>query len=123
MLHSAYRSLLSKVIACFFMFVPILAFAEVSDKEPSIFYIWGVAAIATVVCFLGAHYRRWLALVLAVPPALWFASLLMEIHSADIGPYLYKEQGSAYYVQVYLALVLFMSGTLFAWLKNKSHTV
>jgi hypothetical protein len=118
MLHPSYHTLLSKV-ALLLMLVPVAASAEVSDKEPSILYVWGVGAAASVVCFLGSYYRRWLAPVIAALPALWFASLFMEIHSEDISPHLYNEQGLAYYVQAYLALAFFVFGVILGLLVNK----
>jgi hypothetical protein len=118
MLHPPYRTVLSKVVPILLMLVPVAASAEVSDKEPSILCVWGVGAAASVVCFLGSCYRRWLAPGIAALPAVWFASLFMEIHSEDVGPHLYNEQGLAYYVQAYLALAFFVFGVILGLLQT-----
>jgi hypothetical protein len=117
MLHFSRRSLGNTVIAVFVL-APITTYAEVSDKEPSIFCVWVVGVIASAACFLGSYCRRWLAPVLAIVPAIWFASLIVEIHSSDVGPAMYREQGFAYYVHTYLAFAFAMSGSVLGWLVN-----
>jgi hypothetical protein len=119
MLHSSDRTLLIKVVFSLLVFIPTAALAEVSDKEPSILHVWIVGVAASVVCFVGSYHRQWLVPVLAALPSLWFASLLIEFHSADIGPYLYAEQGIPYFIQTYLSLTTFVSGVVLGLLKNK----
>lgn len=119
MLHPSYRSLPKEIVFSTLLLVPALAYAEVSDKEPSSYYIWSVGAVAATVCFFGAYYRRWLLVLLAPPPALWFISLFLEIHSADVGAALYREQGLLYYLQAYLSLALFVLSGGVGWLLNK----
>jgi len=119
MLHSSDRAVPGKIIASLLMLAPTAALAEVSDKEPSLFYVWMVGIIASAVCFIGSYHRRWLAPILAILPALWFASFLMEIHSADVGPHLYAEQGIIYYIHAYLSLAIFVAGIIFGLLMNK----
>ncbi|MEJ8849428.1 hypothetical protein [Variovorax rhizosphaerae] len=92
-------------------------FAELLKIE--LVHIWGFGIAACVACFLVGCWRRWFGLVLAIMPAVWFVSLLLEIHSADVGPYLYNEQGSAYYVQAYLALALFVAGVVLGALRSR----
>lgn len=118
MLHPSNRALLVKLAFVALSFIPAFAFAEVSDKEPTVLYVWLVGIIAALVCLLGTYYRRWLAPILAALPLLWFASLLIEIHSADVGPYLYAEQGMTYYVQAYLSLAIFVAGVLLGLFLN-----
>lgn len=119
MLHTTDRALSpSKIALSLLLLVPATAFAEVSDKEPSLIFVWALGAGAAAICFIGARFRKWLAPLLAVLPLLWFASFLAEIHSADVGPYLYAEQGLSYYVQSYLSLALFVSGLVLGLLKN-----
>ena len=118
MLHPSYCSLSKEVIAALLL-MPALAYAEVSDKEPSALYIWSVGAMAAAVCFLGTYYRNWLLALLAPLPALWFISLFLEIHSADVSVALYQEQGLLYYVQAYLSLALFVLGGGAGWFLNK----
>lgn len=92
------------------LLAPSLAFAEVSDKEPTIGLIWAVGAFSALLCFMVARLRRWLAPIVGALPLLWFVSLLMEIHASDVAPYLYAEQGLGYYVQSYLSLGLLIGG-------------
>lgn len=119
MLYSSDRALPQKIALSLLLLVPTAALAEVSDKVPSLLFVWALGSIAAVICFVGAYFHRWLAPVLAVLPLLWFASLLTEIHSADVGPYLHAEQGLSYYVQSYLSLVLFISGVILGLVMNK----
>ncbi len=118
MLHPSNRALSFKLVLAALSFVPTIAFAEVSDKEPTLLYVWLVGIVASLVCLAGTYYRRWLAPILAALPFLWFASLLIEIHSADVGPYLYAEQGMTYYVQTYLSLAVFVAGLLLGLFLN-----
>lgn len=86
MLHSTHRA--PSTIITFFMLLlaPGLAFAEVSDKEPTLGLIWAVGAFSALLCFMGARLQRWLAPVVGALPLLWFVSLLMEIHASDVAP-------------------------------------
>lgn len=118
MLHSADRALSTKIALCLLAF-PTHALAEVSDKEPSVFCMWSVGVVAALVCYFGSRHRRWLALVLGGLPALWYGSLFMEIHSADIRTHLYVEQGAAYYVQAYLSFTIFVLGLAAGLVANR----
>ncbi|MDR3300854.1 MAG: hypothetical protein LBU43_12890 [Candidatus Accumulibacter sp.] len=93
--------------------------AEVSDKEPSLLFIWGLGATAAVICFIGACFQKWLVPVFAAFPLFWFVSFYVEIHSTDIGSYLYTEQGIYYYVQSYLSFTLFLSGIFLGLILNR----
>ena len=108
-----------RVFVSLLLLFPTAALAEVSDKEPTLLFVWTIGAVAAVICFFGTYFRKWLAPILATLPLLWFASFLMEIHSKDVGPYLYAEQGLSYYVQSYLSLTLFISGIALGLLMNK----
>lgn len=119
MLHPSHRSVSKEVIVVLLLLMPALAYAEVSDKEPTVLYIWSVGAMAATVCFIGAYYRRWLLALLIPLPLLWFVSLFLEIHSDDVGAALYQEQGFIYYLQAYLSLLLFVLGCGVGWFLNK----
>jgi hypothetical protein len=119
MLYFSNCTLHKKIAVGLLLFFPTAAFAEVSDKEPSLFFVWTIGTVAAIICFSGAYFRKWLALILAAPPLLWFAGFFMEIHSEDISPYLYIEQGLTYYVQSYLSLTLFIFGIVLGLLMNK----
>lgn len=118
MLHPFSRALSPKIAVGLLLFIPPAVFAEVSDKEPSLLSVWAIGSVAAIICFVGTYFFKWLAPVLAALPFLWFASLLVEIHSADVGPYLYAEQGLSYYVQSYLSLTLFISGIVLGLVMN-----
>lgn len=118
MLHSPRRAVSEKIAFCL-LFIPGTVLAEVSDKEPSIISVWSVGVTAALVCYFGSRQRRWLAPVLGALPVLWFASLFVEIHSTDIGSYLYAEQGPAYYVQAYLSFTTFVVGLALGLHRNK----
>jgi hypothetical protein len=94
------------------LLLPAAAFAEVSDKEPSLIFVWSTGFIAAAICLFGIYFRKWLAPILAAPPLFWFISFFIEIHSEDIRPYLYAEQGLSYYIQSYLAFAILISGIL-----------
>jgi hypothetical protein len=104
-----------RLVAALALFLPALAFAEVSDKEYGIGTIWLVGFAAAAVCFVGGYFRRWLLIPLAVVPLVWFVGLFLELHSSDVGPALLHEQGIGYYVQAYLAGVVFLLGCALGW--------
>jgi hypothetical protein len=110
--YSPDRALSKKIAVAFLLLFPAVAFAEVSDKEPSLIFVWSISLIAAVICFFGAYFRKWLTPILAALPLLWFVSFFIEIHSEDIRLHLYAEQGLSYYVQSYLAFAILIFGIL-----------
>jgi hypothetical protein len=106
MLYPTHRKLPTIIRLITLLLTPGLAFAEVSDKVPSMMTIWTLGVSAAVLCLITARFRAWLTPIVGLLPLLWFVSLLMEIHSADVAPHLYAEQGLSYYVQSYIALAL-----------------
>lgn len=119
MFHSPYRTLPSLLSSGLLMTLPCIAYAEVSDKVPSSLDIWLFGLGAALLCVLAGRLRRWLVLVVCIAPALWFFSLLMEIHSPDVGPALYAEQGKMYYLHAYLALIAMTAGAAWSWQKGR----
>jgi len=117
MLYPSIRAPLKLIVVGLLLFSST-AFAEVSDKEPSLFFVWAVGAVSAVICFLGTYFRKWLAPILAILPILWFGSFFLEIHSDDICPFLYAEQGLSYYVQSYLSLGIFIIGIVLGLFMN-----
>ena len=113
MLYSSYCTLFNRIaFSLVLLAVPTAAIAEVSDKEPTLLWLWGLGATAAIICCIGACFCRWLIPVLAAYPFLWFVSFFIEIHAPDIGHALYLEQGILYYVQAYLSFILFLSGII-----------
>jgi len=85
---------------------PGSAFAEVSDKEPTSGELWLAGLIVAMLCFAAACFRPKLGAAAAAAFCLWGLSIILEIHSPDIMPYLRAEQGISYYVQAYIAFSL-----------------
>jgi hypothetical protein len=77
--------------------------AEVADKEPTVMWLWTVAAIISAVSFALCRWRRWAALV-AIPAAvIWIWILLPEINDPLVGPAILEELGRGYVMQTYFA--------------------
>lgn len=111
MLYRPHSAVLT--LACMFvMLIPSVVLAEVSDKEPAAGLIWVVRAAAAFFCFLAARFKPWLGLVVFALPMLWFISLFLELHSADVGPHLLVEQGNIYYMQAYASFGLALGGLI-----------
>ena len=117
MLHSTDRALSKALIVFVATFYLPCAYAEVIDKVPTLSFIWAVAIASGVVCLVATYFRRWL-LILAAFPAIWFLSLLLEIHSPDVGPALLVEAGRGYIVQVYLAALSVIALGVLGWILN-----
>lgn len=111
MLYPADRAVLKLGLLALAL-LPGGALAEVSDKEPAVQLFWTVGLVAAFLCPLSARFKPWLGVVVFAPAALWFTSLFLEIHSADVGPYLRLEQGTAYYVQAYAAFAVVLFGLI-----------
>ena len=73
---------------------------------------WRISLAAAIICLVGARMKQWLGIICLLPAAIWFANLLMEIHSSDFGPHLRIEQGFAYFLQAYAAFGLPLCGLL-----------
>lgn len=110
---------LSSLVFCVTVSAPGIVFAEVSDKEPAAQLLWGVGLATALLCLLVSRVKPWLGLLFFAPAALWFASLFMEIHSADVRPYLHLEQGSAYYVQAYAAFAVALCGLIVGIIRGR----
>ncbi len=93
--------------------------AEVSDKVNSVPEIWGIGLAASAIGFMGAYFRPWTLVLLVPVTAYWFIAFLLEIHFSDIAPALRVEQGAAYYVHTYAALVLWIVGVWAGWILRK----
>lgn len=93
-------------------FLPLCAHAEVLDKLPQIQDMWLHAALGFL--FAGVALRiHWGVFVLAlVYPALWFVSLLMEVHSFDLGPAIVAEAGQSYSMNAHAAVIVWLLGVV-----------
>ncbi len=95
--------------------LPCIAYAEVSDKEPSFLHLWMTGLGTALLCMMAGRLHRWLVPVAAAFPALWFLSLFMEMFSADVGPALYAEQGNMYHLSACMALISLAGGAAWGW--------
>lgn len=97
------------IVCCF---LPLCAHAEVLDKLPQIQDMWLYAALGFL--FAGVALRiHWALFVLAlVYPALWFVSLLMEVHSFDLGPAIVAEAGQSYSINAHAAAIVWLLGVV-----------
>jgi hypothetical protein len=91
------------------------AFAEVSEKIPAEGLIWTVGIAGGLLCAAAGYWKRGLILVAVLLPALWFISLLLEVHSPDISPAIYNERGPGYYLHAYAALLVVVVGAAYGW--------
>jgi hypothetical protein len=97
------------IVCCF---LPLCAHAEVLDKLPQIQDMWLYAALGFL--FAGVALRiHWALFVLAlVYPALWFVSMLMEVHSFDLGPAIVAEAGQSYSINAHAAAIVWLLGVV-----------
>ena len=104
-----YRPLLKPVgvVASFF---PDAVPAEVGDKVSGLSEIWSVAVVAALLGFGAARANRWAGVAVLLPVTLWFVSLFLEIHAADLAGPLYRERGAGFFWQAYAAFALVLAG-------------
>ena len=98
---------------------PDVLLAEVSDKAPAAGLFWQAGLIGALLCLFAARLKPWLGAICFIPTAIWFATLFLEIHSTDVGPYLRLEQGDGYYLQAYAAFALVLSGLITGYLWHR----
>jgi hypothetical protein len=77
--------------------------AEVVDKEPTLAWLWTVAAILAIASFVLCRWRRWTALFAGPAVVIWIWLLLPELHDRFVGPAILQELGRGYVIQTYLA--------------------
>ena len=123
MFYSFNRSLLKLLVPLFaVMAFSNNAYAEVSDKVPSLSYIWGAAILLGAICFIATFIKRWLAIPISILPALWFISLFMEIYSPDVGPSIIAELGYEYVIHAYATIGAVLIFIGMGWLLNKKRS-
>jgi hypothetical protein len=98
---------LTLIAGCVF---PLLAHAEVLDKIAQPLDMWLHALLGIAIAFVGLRIHWVLFLVTIGYPVLWFASLLMDLHSFDLGPAIRAEAGPAYSVNAYAASAIWLTG-------------
>ena len=85
-----------RAIFLLFSLVPILARAEVLDKEFSLPTVASFAVVGAVAAFLAARYRPWLLLVTLPPVVFFFGLHLSEFFVPIVGQATVAEGGATY---------------------------
>ena len=93
--------------------------AEVADKEPTLTWLWTVAAILSIASFALCRWRRWAAIIAVPAAALWVYLLLPEIHDRFVGPAIQQELGRGYVIQTYLAAFVPVLFIIFGLLRKR----
>ena len=89
-----------------------MLFAEVMDKEPTLYAIWLWAFIGAVAGYVFCRFRAWLLIGVLPASALLPLGTCTEIWSFDVGPSIVQEAGYSYVVQTYSALAISLLGPL-----------
>ncbi|MDH5408132.1 MAG: hypothetical protein OEZ33_12055 [Gammaproteobacteria bacterium] len=114
-----------KYIPILLLFLSTPAYAEVSDKMPSMYQLWLYSAIGFIVILFLVRWSLWF-IVLAVLSALFFGTASYETFADPyIGPAIIKEQGLPYIVSSYSMCIFIIIGTITGSLlhiKNKHIT-
>jgi len=82
-------------------FTPMLA--EIADKEPTLFVVWGLSGVFCILAFAFSRVQRWgifVALIVAV-----FSGFLTYcwLRDSNEGPAILQELGRGYVTQAYAA--------------------
>jgi hypothetical protein len=99
------RSFVAIIALC-----PLFAYAEVMDKEHSLFTILVWCAFGAVAAALAARYRPWLLLLVLPSVGFFFAGQLVEVLDPFVGPAMATEAGVLYIVVSWVAPVLVLLG-------------
>jgi hypothetical protein len=94
------------ILSLVVMFFPAPAFAEVSDKMPSITRIWVQGAIVGGIGFLLARYRIWAGLIFGLVTLFFCSSTYGLITDPYVGPAIIAEQGKSYLFSVYGSIIM-----------------
>jgi len=97
-------------LAIFIALFPTLGYAEVMDKEASLFDVlfWGL--IGALLVFLSARLKPWLLFILLPVIGLFFSVHLSELMDPYVGPAMEAEAGQFYVVVSWVAPVLVLIG-------------
>ena len=99
------RALVAIIALC-----PVFAYAEVMDKEHSLFTISLGCTFGTVAAALAARYRPWLLLLVLPSVGFFFAGQLVVILDPYVGPAMAAEAGALYIGVSWVAPVLVLVG-------------
>lgn len=115
------------IILLFLIFIlPEIAFAEVSDKVPSIFGLWVEGVGVGFLGFFSAKCRIWAGTLVGLVSIILCISHYDLISDPFVGPAIVKEQGDLYISSVYGSMVLLIApliaGFLFNHYKHRNRT-
>jgi len=101
--------------------LPLLARAEVMDKEPSMASVLAMTAVAGLLGFLAARFKPGLLLVLLPISGVLFAAQLLEVTSLDVGPAILREAGAWYVTAAWVGpfVQIFAVGAGY-WLRRRA---
>ena len=100
--------------------VPEIAFAEVSDKVPSILGLWVVGVGVGFLGFFSAKYRIWAGAIVGVVSIFLCISHYRVISDPFVGPAIVKEQGNLYILSIYGSMVMLIAPLIAGFLFNHS---
>jgi hypothetical protein len=113
-----------RVILLFLVLVPVSAWAEVSDKIPSIFQMWVQGIIFGVICFYLASKKWWLAIVGVGLSIILFAGVYDMEADKYMRQAVINEQGETYLIYGYLSsfvvLLLAVLGIIYGYKKRSN---
>lgn len=98
-------------------YLPFYAHAEVLDKLPQVQDMWLHATAGVLIAYIALRIHWGLFALGLIYPALWFASLLMDLYSFDLGPAIAVEAGRLYSMNTHAATIVWLLGvvTLAVW--------
>jgi len=99
-------------------FYPLLVFAEVSDKVPSIQQLWLQGIMVALVLSILVRFSYWFFIVAALIVIFFGITSYETIADPYVGPAILKEQGTAYVVALFGSVVLMILGILAGWFLN-----
>ena len=116
------KTCLQALLIFFFIHLPQSVFAEVMDKEPTLFAIWAFALTGSLLCFLSVQYKWWTSIIIFPIAVARPLRCVIETLDPHVGPAIFNEAGWSYVLQCYAAafLVLFslVAGVIIGRKKN-----
>jgi hypothetical protein len=117
---------INAIIFFLIIFLPELAFAEVSDKVPSISNLWIMGFSLGIIGFFLSRYRIWAGILIGLVSIFFCLAYYDVISDPFVGPAIRNEQGNLYIFSVYGSIVLMLSplftGFVIRYLRNKKTT-
>lgn len=100
------------------LLLPACAFAEVSDKMPSITRLWGEGFIVALFGYLSARYRIWTGILFGLFSLFFCFGTYSLLSDPYVGPAIIAEQGNPYLFTVYGSIILMLTSLVAGFLVN-----